>query len=1004
MNREFLNPGRRLVDEVVGWLCGNERFAGHVRTDGGAPSLAHVMVVVPTAQSGRNLRLALAKEAARRGWGGILPPKVVQPMSLVRPADEALREATATEAAATFQQYVKAHRMETLALDALVRPEEFDDLTARFALFDQLQDIWRTLAGRGLLMGDVAGLAREMLAADFGDELKRWEQLGKLEAGYFAYLHELGLRYPTESVHAARTRAALVEDAVEEIVVPALADPIRVVEDVLAQQVAAGKTLTVLLHVAPSEADRFNDWGCPRTERWTGAARPVLERLADADIVSAPNASALAKRVAADFPPADGDAALPSLGLCDGDLYEGLSAAFLNRQYVVHNPERHRLAGSSLGRMAKDLMALYAADEWPWQEFVSFFRSDDVLLALGLSGKARVKALAGLDVAQNAYIPTVLPKDFAFPHDPDMRDFNREKLAAFCERARALGDVLGAARRGVSLVAFLRKALAWVFAERPVPSGKSGKEFQAAAEAMRKFLAALEGPVVQSLEMTAPEFAALARRELDAAVYSLEPDGADVIRTEGWLELAWSAADRIALAGLHEGKVPDSIVGHPFLPDALRKALGLVTNEDRLARDTWLFAELLASHAPHAVRAYVARASDDGDICRPSRLLYLCADDALAARIGGLFGDIPEERSDKVRRVDWAMRLPDEIAPADHYSPSALDAYVKCPFTYLLQNGLRMEPYADKEELEANDFGTLVHAALKAYADLQIARGDDQLTDAREIRRLFAEEICPAVRAKYGRTTLNIDLQLRALEGRLALFADVQAAWAQQGWRIRMAEREIPKDLDIPCLGFRIHGYIDRVDENIEQRSEVRGQRSDSGIPPLSNSNSPWCVIDYKTWDKATLSGRVFTTGTASEKNRAHAAFAEAMGYPVFFTGKKQTTPHRVLSVQLPIYGKCLAALEPSIPFAAVQYAYLVLGASADQCAVLPLKSETVEPALATARRAAELIGRNLFWPPGPTDEWKWNLAGLFVTDPLSDLGESDWAKRQEAKRGECHD
>ena len=56
---EFLNPGRKLVDEVVDWLCGRVE-----RDPSGARSLAHLMVVVPTAQSGRNLRLALAKKAA----------------------------------------------------------------------------------------------------------------------------------------------------------------------------------------------------------------------------------------------------------------------------------------------------------------------------------------------------------------------------------------------------------------------------------------------------------------------------------------------------------------------------------------------------------------------------------------------------------------------------------------------------------------------------------------------------------------------------------------------------------------------------------------------------------------------------------------------------------------------------------------------------------------------------------------------------------------------------
>ena len=85
---ERLDPKRKLVDEVVDWLCGRVE-----RDPSGAWSLAHLMVVVPTAQSGRNLRLVLAKKALEKGWGGILPPRVVQPFRLVVPSDQSLREA-----------------------------------------------------------------------------------------------------------------------------------------------------------------------------------------------------------------------------------------------------------------------------------------------------------------------------------------------------------------------------------------------------------------------------------------------------------------------------------------------------------------------------------------------------------------------------------------------------------------------------------------------------------------------------------------------------------------------------------------------------------------------------------------------------------------------------------------------------------------------------------------------------------------------------------------------
>lgn len=970
--RFFLNPSRKLVDETVDWLCGNDRYPGRIRTTAeGAQSLDHVMVVVPTAQSGRNLRLALARRFNGRG---LIPPRIVQPIHLVVPRENGLREASTTEVAAAFQQYIKENRESVLALGHLVRKEEFDDLTARFALLDQLEDIWRILAGRGLLMQDVPELGKAVFEEDIGDEGPRWKELAELERGFFDYLKGLGLAYPTQSVCLAKESAAILPEEVEEIVLPALADPVRVFEDVLKQQLAAGKKVTVLFHADERDESLFDMWGRPKTECWTGERRPELHRLADSDIVVAADISSLSRRLVSDYPSAESGASLPSLALCDADLYDGLAGAFLVKGYVVHNPERHPLAQSSLGRMIRGLIAIYDSKDLPWREFVLFFRSDDVLSALGLQDEKRAEVLAGLDIAQNVYFPAEIPSDFRFPADDGMRDSDKEKLDAFFRQGRKVEGVFSDARQGSGIAGFVRKVLRWVFADRKAACGAAEKEFNAAVDAAREFLNELEGGVVAGLDATWPERTALARRVFSSACYSLEPETPEAIKTEGWLELAWSPSERIALAGLHEGKVPDSVVGHPFLPDKLRKALGLTSNDDRLARDSWLLYELLASHGEHSIHAYVARTDDKGDICRPSRLLYLCSDTGLPARVSHLFGDIPSTRGPLVKKVDWPLRLPRAVDAPGHFSPSAIDTYVKCPLNYLLKYGLRMKPYKEKSELGADDFGTLVHAALEMYAKDQIDRMDDQFTDASEIRSFFTREVFPKIREKFKGASLNIDLQIQALEGRLDLFAVAQAEWAEQGWRIRMAEKEVPADLDIEGLGFRVHGYVDRVDENINIKSGKR-----------------WCVIDYKTWDEATLINHVFTSDRTGGKNDEQLAFAREMGYPLL-KNRKGDEKQRVLSVQLPVYGMCIAALEPRAGFEEQRFQYLVLGKNEEKVGFRELQEGFVDVSIKTAKQAVENIKAGIFWPPGPGEEWKWDFKGLFAVDPVKDLGESDWA------------
>ena len=87
---QFVDSGSRLVDAVADWLC--DRFVQD--TPSGVRSLAHVLVAVPTAQSGRCLRLALARRSAAKGWGGLLPPHVAMPNELLSDRDQLI----ATEA------------------------------------------------------------------------------------------------------------------------------------------------------------------------------------------------------------------------------------------------------------------------------------------------------------------------------------------------------------------------------------------------------------------------------------------------------------------------------------------------------------------------------------------------------------------------------------------------------------------------------------------------------------------------------------------------------------------------------------------------------------------------------------------------------------------------------------------------------------------------------------------------------------------------------------------
>lgn len=990
LDRFCLGSKGKLVELVADWLLGRIRD-----TSEGAKSLNHLLVVVPTAQAGRNLRLTLAKKAAEKGWGGILPPRVVQPFHLVVPADRTLPDGNEGEIAALFTRFIKEKR--TVALSAWPHLFQRDGTTAEmqavldpeagFALLDQLSDIWRVLAGKGLLMRDVPtnDAAAKVLEAALGDDKARWDELASFETEFFAFLKAHGLRHPVESVALAGKFAAPLDPEIDEIVLPSLADPVLVLHDVLAQY-ADRVSISALLHCDPSQEARFDAWGCPKVDCWTGDWRPIVSGLVDGDIVSLPDDKQLAAQLVEDFPTAESGLRLPALGLCDPDLFTPLSAAFLGGGYMIQNPERNRLVVSSLGRLLQDLIAFWRPSEngAPWMSFAALMRSKDVLDALKAAkiASSRSLVLQGLDVFQNKCLPTFVANRLERP-TVELHEGETKAVEGFIVSGNEFLGWILQARGNASLVAFLRQMLGRLFCCRSLGTSRTEKEFAQAADCVQKVLAVLDSEKIVQTDLSETDWVALAGRLLSAASYSLESTERNVVRTEGWLELAWSLGDKIALAGLHEGAVPDSVVGHAFLPNELRVALGLASNATRLARDSWLLQELVDSHAPRDIRAYVSRTNGQGDICRPSRLLFLCEDKALPTRVARLFGDVGMTESTPPRTVSkaWCPRLPDE-APLkkdkegrSYLSPSAIDTYLGSPLKYLLQYGLGMgDRYEEKKELGFNDYGTFVHRVLELFANEQ--KEKPLLTEAEigsALKRIMNQE----VKCFGEHPTVNVRLQLQSACDRLMRFAEVQAQWAQEGWCVEGTEiAYFAKPFD--DVEVWIKGFVDRVDYRV-----------------LPDGSKEFRIVDYKTWDDTTkISGHI---KSSAEKD---IEFATRLKLPTDSPKNKDGKPgkpFRMRTVQLPLYGACLKAQYPerfSGPI--VDYVYLVL--AEDQIKVESVK-KCVDLSLQTARTAIARIKANIFWPPRvDEDEKLYDFGRLFLTSPESDFGASEWLAKQESK------
>ena len=1013
LNQVFLPRTEKLVDAVADWLMTN------VETDAsGARSLEHLLVVVPTRQSARRLRWRLAQRA-----GALVPPRIVQPLRLVNsclpPPSDGMGVASETEELAIWTKLLSEVEWNDAFKLVIPSCKKSMDKSQALAVARQFMEVRATLAQNGLRMGDVASQpkAQALWERDgIGTEEERWAQLGRIEGAYYELLHSIHLCDMVERTAAffadgGPSAEALAKvpflSGVKAVVLPALADPTPVALKLFSALDRAGTPLHVLFHADEADvaAGKFDEYGRPSAATWGKVDLQLEPGLDDEDVFLFPNAKAEAAAAAQVFNRG------ASLCMADDTSFPLLESAFWQRPnpLFLHNPEKSPLAPTSLGRLVADLAEMSSGNK-EWKLFSAFMRQDDVLNWLKCrnpdvtadDGEAvfysRREVLEGLDLYQNDLIPLKRP--------------TAAELEAWAERSGASRDVVS--RKAIAAtVAKLEQALAKnagellpkrlalllqeVYATRKLAGHSSQTaSFASAATAVMGVLEEVGSEIVRSV-LGDDGVRLLLLEKLSEVNYQVDADTSDVIETEGWLELPWSSSDNILATGFNEGKVPDSIVGHPFLPDSLRIALGLQSNAQRLARDAFLLQEVLACRKGQGGRVtiFLPQADSRGEVLKPSRLLFLCSAAQLPHRVKRLLKTPAAAGSAEARSLPtgWKLRFKQPIKKPDHLSPSAIDTYLRCPFTYYLQRVQKMDPVDDeKRELGYDDFGTFMHEILQAFANGPAKNETDE------------QKICAAVLAEYdrqkralfdGRPSAIVAMQMESVKSRLVSFARLQAQQRAAGWEIYAAEQVCESVIPEVSDKIPIRGYIDRIDINRETGAV--------------------CLVDYKTWNvDRKIKEKIYRQDTIAGDEFPSRGFS-----PCTVPAPTDRDPNRMVdvfwaTVQLPLY-KRLAELtvcprlseEFGRPFTVVDMRYCVLGNTPDMCAwyngslqanpAIPdgeldrggILFEHSDAALATARKAVEgiLAGDFSFCSALSARSPYWDFARLFL-NPGNALGE----------------
>lgn len=789
--RHFLPWDRPLLPQAAAWLAGG--------WEGGAPlDLSRVLAVVPTKQSGRRLREALAEYAAARGQAAF-PPRVVAPNTLVALG---LAEDTAPplESLLAWAGVLRdVGRGEFGAVFPAGVPE--DDPAWALQMARQLARLQAELAEGGLRLGDVAA----KVGGDF-PELARWSELAELEARYDAALAEHGLRDAQAAKIAAVLAGAATEDF-DRVVVIGTPDPLPLA---VAALVAQARAVEVVIFAPEAEADNFDEWGRPAPDAWARREIALGDFERRVRLCADPAAQAArAADVARSYAAPDG---LVALGVADAEVAPLLHGELARAGVAVFNPEGQPQRGEQLWHLLAALAAL--AREPAFAAIEALARCPDFLHWLRArigAGFSPANFLKQLDDLRAKHLPADLAEAQRHDGSPELArvaDLRRLLTAGeFPHNATAALTEIFAARR----LDLVRDADARL--------GESARAWtgvlQACATAKTRFPALGEA-----------EWWDLALTLFGDTPRAVEKP-AEALELQGWLELLFEDAPHLVVAGLNDGRVPDAVTGDAFLPESLRAQLGLKTNAARFARDAYLLQAIAACRAGGAGRIDLlfGKTSVAGDPLRPSRLLLQCADAALPERVAFLFSEPELAAANPAWSRAWQL-APRRAAPPARVSVTSLRGWLACPFRFYLRTVLRMEAVdPEKSELDAMDFGTLCHAALEAMGQDAAMR---DCTDAATLREFLLAKLDRAVHRRFGdNLTLPLVIQVASARQRLAQVAEVQARERAAGWVIEQVEQGFETEI----AGLVIRGKIDRVDRHAETGA-IR-------------------LIDYKTSDTA---------------------------------------------------------------------------------------------------------------------------------------------------------
>lgn len=752
VERTFFGWDRPLLEGLIAWLW--------ERRD----ALPHACVIVPTAQSGRRLREALAERAAEEG-SALLSPRVVTSGAFFQlhgtppPSAEILAWMEILEGVTDWEPYAAAFP---------VPPGDDEAPGWSMGLAHALVQLRHSLEENSLSVNTAALRLRSTVEAE------RWDALALLEEQMERVL--AGWSYVSRVQVAGSECEPLL--GMTQVVVAGVPDLPPAVTRLLLR---SGLPVHVLIGAPEEEQETFDEFGRPQPV-WNERVLPLPGEGSGSVMLTAESRQQAMEvvKLVSSAQTSSGDLAL---GTADAEVAGELVRAFGRAGWLLHDPSQvlPRPIVSWLGAWRKFLSQPDLATAI---DLLAFPQSASLV---GNHRAGRVRALSsarsnwlcqsGDDLERVVKIATHEGQSLQLATET-MRSLQLWRQQFLRERfGSALLMLLDVVDPEASDSATLRDGL--ILLERIIPRVQREHGFW-----------------IDLLCATLPD------------AHPIPADGR-VLDVLGWMELFYEPGLHLIVCGMNEGMVPARAAADPWLSESSRAILKLMTEGQRAARDAYVFTAMLeARRVQGRVDLLLAKSGATGDGLLPSRLLLACEDKELPARVAELFRSADPPDASLAWERDW-LWMPRQEEPLARLSVTTFSDYLACPQRFYLKHVLKMQaPEPERVEWNARDFGTVAHLVMEEWGRDEEARAYSK-TEALEA--WVHEALDRIVRERFGFTPpLAVRIQKESLRQRLSWFASVQACEAASGWEILEVEKKFAFDL----CGYEVRGTIDRIERN----------------------------------------------------------------------------------------------------------------------------------------------------------------------------------------------